>query len=65
MKKSILNLGTKLTAVEQKEINGGTLAAQPCDIVCASNYSYSGRCGFSPLSHCPGACNGRGGYIFY
>ncbi len=60
MKKSILNLGEKLTTVEQKEINGGVIPSQACDVVCV--YGNTGRCGFP---HCPGVCNGRGGYILY
>lgn len=63
MKKSILFLGKSLTAVQQKQVNGGFAAQQQCHEVCP--HTYDGKftgCGFP---HCPGYCDGNGGYVIY
>lgn len=59
MKKSILNLGEKITVSQQKEINGGGGFDEPCETACANGYI--GICGALTLSI--GYCDGSGEYI--
>ncbi len=63
MKKTILVLGKNLTVVQQKQVNGGVTPQGACHDVCPQIYNgkYTG-CGFP---HCPGYCDGNGGYIIY
>ena len=50
----------------QKNYNGGNLTLQPqdCATQCASSSAYAGqKCGVG--THCPGECDGRGGWWPY
>ncbi|MDC1162272.1 hypothetical protein OAT18_02400 [Tenacibaculum sp.] len=60
MKKSILNLGKSLNKKTQKEINGGGRVPS-CPEVCPSAPRGT-KCG---PRHCPGECDGYGGYMSY
>ncbi len=60
MKKSILNLGKTLNKVEQKTINGGMISLLTCESLC-KNAKRGTRC-FFPYQ---GACDGRGGVVYY
>jgi hypothetical protein len=61
MKKSILNIGKTLNNVEQKEILGGRLkpVSNACADICP-NAAQGTNCG---PPHCPGICDGNGGWI--
>lgn len=65
MKKQILNLGKALNKNEQTDILGGrpTLISliKTCAEVCPSATRQI-KCG---PPHCPGVCDGRGGYYLY
>ncbi len=60
MKKTVLNLGESLTATKQKEINGGAFVTGSCEDIYHGNSRQI--CG---IPHCPGTCDGNGGYIIY
>ncbi len=68
MKKSILNLGKTLNKAKQTTILGGnplilkpTKLAGQCKDVCPS-VTQEIKCG---PPHCPGVCDGRGGFFLY
>lgn len=64
MKKSILNLGKALNKADQTEISGGILApikVKTCAQVCPTATRRM-KCG---PAHCPGECDGRGGWMNY
>ncbi|WP_095069133.1 hypothetical protein [Tenacibaculum jejuense] len=64
MKKSILNLGKALNKAKQTEITGGIvplIRIQSCPEVCPTATTTI-KCG---PPHCPGVCDGRGGWINY
>ncbi len=64
MKKSILNIGKALNKTEQTEINGGIIPLIRiglCSEVCPTATTTI-KCG---PPHCPGVCDGRGGWINY
>ncbi|WP_299678604.1 hypothetical protein [uncultured Tenacibaculum sp.] len=63
MKKSILNVGKALSKADQTEIIGGVLIKKikTCAEVCPTSTS-SIKCG---PPHCPGVCDGRGGWVLY
>ena len=63
MKKSILNVGKKLNKADQQEITGGGLKPRPiyCEDICPTA-SAGTPCG---PPHCPGVCDGNGGWINY
>ncbi|CAM1342458.1 hypothetical protein [Tenacibaculum amylolyticum] len=65
MKKSILNLGKALKKAEQTEIVGGInlvpIKVKLCSEVCPTATSRI-KCG---PPHCPGQCDGRGGWVNY
>ncbi len=63
MKKSILNLGKTLNKIEQTEVFGGilTIKVKTCAEVCPTATSRI-KCG---PPHCPGVCDGRGGWYNY
>ena len=61
MKKSILNVGKSLKKVDQQQIKGGLIRSFLCEDICPTA-SAGTPCG---PSHCPGVCDGRGGWINY
>ena len=61
MKKSILNIGKTLNAVDQKQINGGAKQFPTCAQTCA-NAPHGTPCG---PPHCPGMCLGNGNWVNY
>ncbi len=65
MKKSILNLGKALNKTQQTDIFGGMLILTKlvgqCKDVCPSATKEI-KCG---PPHCPGVCNGHGGFYLY
>ncbi len=60
MKKTVLNLGESLTVSKQKEINGGAFETGACEDICYGNSRKI--CG---IPHCPGRCDGNGGFIIF
>ncbi|WP_143569827.1 hypothetical protein [Tenacibaculum agarivorans] len=65
MKKSILNLGNVLSKDEQSNVHGSIQLIQiaECSSVCRTAKSGT-RC-VSGGTHCPGECDGRGGWYNY
>ena len=63
MKKSILNIGKALNKAEQKKVNGGIdlIRIKTCAEACPTATTTI-KCG---PPHCPGVCDGRGGWINY
>lgn len=65
MKNSISNLGKTLNKTEQKNVLGGIkpnpIRIPLCSEVCPTATSKI-KCG---PPHCPGACDGRGGWVNY
>jgi len=64
MKKSILNIGKALDKAEQLEIAGGReliIRIGLCSEVCPTATTTI-KCG---PPHCPGVCDGQGGWINY
>lgn len=63
MKKSILNVGKSLNKTDQQQINGGRIfkPSNLCEDICPTA-SAGTPCG---PPHCPGVCDGNGGWINY
>ncbi len=65
MKKSISKLGNVLSKNEQSNVYGSrlSLVIAECSSICVN--AKSGTKCFSGGTHCPGECDGRGGFYNY
>jgi len=66
MKTKISNLGNVLSKKQLTNIHGSQLfiiTSRECSSICATASSGT-RC-FAGGTHCPGACDGRGGWWLY